>query len=375
MDFKKKSLKLKKTAAEFGHEIKLTHCQEILARIEGHSSRHSALLENKNKKNIPLPLETDDYLFIQGVIYDSFEPLKKELIIEDYSIEELKVAILKLINHKIENAISSLNRAVDNSDVSDREIKLSNLDNHDWETDIASFLIDELSPNHNNSDKAFYYMINVFYSVGDGFSVVVETDKDMKFDDDEVVEIAFKKNLLTSEDCGQVIGVEEIEKETYLSYSSNYEKKETCPKCSSKSFKDLGNKTLPRYECNNCNSKFDSFDEKNETLFPKDLKVFGYISTTDDTFHWEKTDITKEIELEILNNTGSIETVIDQGEFGASEVTDILFDNFNSKRIQDVKEFMSISNKHKEDPIGFSFYIDEDQLINWYQEYKKINNL
>lgn len=47
MDLKKKSHLLKSRAKELGYEIKLTHAQEMLAATEGHKTRHSALLSNK----------------------------------------------------------------------------------------------------------------------------------------------------------------------------------------------------------------------------------------------------------------------------------------------------------------------------------------
>ena len=48
MDFKKKCIKIKKEAKKLGYDIKLTHIQEIMARVEGFSSRHAKL---KNKKD------------------------------------------------------------------------------------------------------------------------------------------------------------------------------------------------------------------------------------------------------------------------------------------------------------------------------------
>lgn len=51
MDIKKKSQTLKKRAKELGYEIKLTHAQEMISSIYGHDSRHSALLDDKNKVN------------------------------------------------------------------------------------------------------------------------------------------------------------------------------------------------------------------------------------------------------------------------------------------------------------------------------------
>lgn len=55
MDIKKQSHVLKKRAKELGYEIKLTHAQEIVARLGGHETRHSALKENKSTPEGSLP--------------------------------------------------------------------------------------------------------------------------------------------------------------------------------------------------------------------------------------------------------------------------------------------------------------------------------
>lgn len=55
---KKSAIVLKKRAKELGYEIKLTHCQEILAKVNGHATRHSFLLNNE--KNSQVDQKKDD---------------------------------------------------------------------------------------------------------------------------------------------------------------------------------------------------------------------------------------------------------------------------------------------------------------------------
>jgi len=43
MDFKKKCIQFKKNAKEFGYDLKLTHVQELLSKLEGFENRHAKL--------------------------------------------------------------------------------------------------------------------------------------------------------------------------------------------------------------------------------------------------------------------------------------------------------------------------------------------
>lgn len=49
MDIKKQSQALKTRAKELGYDIKLTHAQEMVARVHGHETRHSALKKDKEE--------------------------------------------------------------------------------------------------------------------------------------------------------------------------------------------------------------------------------------------------------------------------------------------------------------------------------------
>lgn len=53
MDIKSKAQILKKRSKELGYDIKLTHAQEIVSALYGHQSRHSALLEDKKRPQLP----------------------------------------------------------------------------------------------------------------------------------------------------------------------------------------------------------------------------------------------------------------------------------------------------------------------------------
>ena len=56
MDFKKKCIQFKKNAKEFGYDLKLTHVQELLSKLEGFENRHakfaSDTAENKVSKEV-----------------------------------------------------------------------------------------------------------------------------------------------------------------------------------------------------------------------------------------------------------------------------------------------------------------------------------
>lgn len=56
-DIKKSAIIFKQRAKELGYDIKLTHCQEILAKINGHKTRHSHLLAEKNEEPVDLELK------------------------------------------------------------------------------------------------------------------------------------------------------------------------------------------------------------------------------------------------------------------------------------------------------------------------------
>jgi hypothetical protein len=61
---------------------------------------------------------------------------------------------------------------------------------------------------------AKFYEVHIFYSRQDGYSVPVKTDRFM--DEDEVIELANEKGLLTEDgDANHVDYVEEIDEKTY----------------------------------------------------------------------------------------------------------------------------------------------------------------
>lgn len=60
-----------------------------------------------------------------------------------------------------------------------------------------------------------FYMVHVFYTRLDGFSIPVKTLSPM--DDEEVITYALDHYLLESEDANHVDYVEEINEETYKS--------------------------------------------------------------------------------------------------------------------------------------------------------------
>ena len=97
MDYKKKSKQLKKEAEKLGYEIKLTHAQEILARLMGHKSRHSVLEAIKNGKSLVSPFSQEinknskkEYFYYEVHVFYStnngfsvFFRNKEELTMED----------------------------------------------------------------------------------------------------------------------------------------------------------------------------------------------------------------------------------------------------------------------------------------------------
>lgn len=70
MDFKKQCIQFKKNAKELGYDLKLTHVQELLSKLEGFSNRHAKLAQdstkakiNKTSSGIKMYINTDDYVF------------------------------------------------------------------------------------------------------------------------------------------------------------------------------------------------------------------------------------------------------------------------------------------------------------------------
>ena len=70
MDFKKQCIQFKKNAKELGYELKLTHVQELLSKLEGFSNRHAKLAQDSKKvktkkksSGVKMYINTDDYAF------------------------------------------------------------------------------------------------------------------------------------------------------------------------------------------------------------------------------------------------------------------------------------------------------------------------
>lgn len=59
----------------------------------------------------------------------------------------------------------------------------------------------------------FYYDVHVFYSRSNGFSVFIESDKELS--DDEAIGLAVAQCKIDSEDADSVDYVEEIDEETF----------------------------------------------------------------------------------------------------------------------------------------------------------------
>lgn len=61
--FKKQCINFKKQAKEFGYNMKLTHIQEIMARVNGFENRHAVLSQVKEYtlSTVKILITTDDY--------------------------------------------------------------------------------------------------------------------------------------------------------------------------------------------------------------------------------------------------------------------------------------------------------------------------
>lgn len=233
MDFKKKAILLTNIYKELGYEnMKLTHTQEALSRLEGHASRHSKLIEEKNK----------------------------------------------------------------------------------LKTEVA---------------QEFYYEVHVFHSVKHGFSVALKSK--IELDEDDVINKALSLNLIDEDDIDQIDYIQDIDKESYESFTSSYNQDED------------GNK------------------------FP-DLRITAFISTNDGQYHHQKFDCTLDIQ-ESINKNCDLYTLLDAKEYGPDMHTDIIYYNSNNPLVKEVNDYLAIINK-KYPKSGFGIVVDEDSFLAWNKEYK-----
>lgn len=90
---KEKSYLLKDRAKELGYDLKLTHCQELVAKLEGFSNRH-ALLTSESKESISKQINEA----IHKILSDNKIVNTK---FSDDEIEEIK----NNVNYQIKNSI------------------------------------------------------------------------------------------------------------------------------------------------------------------------------------------------------------------------------------------------------------------------------
>ena len=113
---KESAIIFKKRAKELGYEIKLTHCQELLARINGHKTRHSHLLANKTTQTKASPitqvLPIDAIPKTKDVLGDFIDYLVSNS--SSFSAEELELIKSKDFQKEIEQSfLSSLFKTVE----------------------------------------------------------------------------------------------------------------------------------------------------------------------------------------------------------------------------------------------------------------------
>lgn len=94
---KKKSYALKDRAKELGYDLKLTHCQELVAQVEGFNNRHALLVNDKKTSTEDTILkEKIDFFISENKLEENKEIVK--YLQSNEKLIELKKRINKTVN-------------------------------------------------------------------------------------------------------------------------------------------------------------------------------------------------------------------------------------------------------------------------------------
>jgi hypothetical protein len=154
MESKKQARTLQKAAKEFGYEIKLTHAQEILAKVKGFENRHA--------------------LFKSEETTASQDKLQEGLL--DFLAQKTKLGDPSVV--KTESLT-----------------KLFNYDHLLTRTQM------------------FYFEVHIFFSRKEGYSKYFSSDKMLT--EEEIITEAINKNIIDSDDAKYVDYTEEISESEY----------------------------------------------------------------------------------------------------------------------------------------------------------------
>lgn len=185
MESKKQARTLQKAAKEFGYEIKLTHAQEILAKVKGFENRH-ALFENDTKVTL---IKKD-----QTFYYEICVLLEKG---QDYS-----------------KYLSSPNKLSTEQEIVTEALDQDILDVHEWNRVHYTEEISEAAYQKAMKEKMFYYEVHVFLSRKEGFSKYFASTKRLLTEEDIITE-AINTNILDNDDAKYVDYTEEIPESEY----------------------------------------------------------------------------------------------------------------------------------------------------------------
>ena len=99
MSFKERAKKLQQKAQGFGYEIKLTHAQEILAFVDGHSNRHVALAKEKEYDFFGEKLTHEEAKLAKTVLNNLYEISMKNQFVQYNEITKMIKNRIKHINY------------------------------------------------------------------------------------------------------------------------------------------------------------------------------------------------------------------------------------------------------------------------------------
>lgn len=202
MDFKKKCINFKKSAKNFGYEIKLTHVQELLAKYEGFENRHALLKSLSSNEKKVIKRETKDYYYFDvhvafggmdgySYAYRSKDAMFKENGEVDFEKIVKKIKNLGLLNEGDYKYIDSINEIDEGSwkslsNYDDSKIECVACNQLYYSSELSCHKKDRLEVCCDSCEKN---EVKMFISTDDGEFYYVET-----FIDNDYLEWAIKEN-------------------------------------------------------------------------------------------------------------------------------------------------------------------------------------
>lgn len=179
MDYKVQAQNLKKRAKELGYEVKLTHAQELVAYLNGHKTRHSALIQAEEKSNTLNPQPLDLLL----------ELLENIHLIAQNANNNKKIAL------QLNETVNSIKSKMDTS-----PLFLQNKD-----LNYYYFVL-----NHSSEENSLIYPMYSFY---------IQTKHDLN--QKNITDFVIKIGLINSYDISHIEQFKKVSKDEFISFNEN----------------------------------------------------------------------------------------------------------------------------------------------------------